>query len=74
MVWPYLKVVWFRKDDSAGHIARKTKKKVARRRGGKTIFKKWTEMDFASSTRAAADRTMLKGIIVKSSWCANDLS
>ena len=30
-------------------------------------IKEWTGMDFASSTRAAGDRTMWKGIVVKSS-------
>ena len=30
-------------------------------------FKKWTGMDFASSTRAAKDRTRWKGIVVKAS-------
>ena len=29
-------------------------------------IKEWTEMDFASSTRAAEDRTRWKGIVVKS--------
>ena len=30
-------------------------------------IKEWTGMDFASSTRAAEDRTRWKGIVVKSS-------
>ena len=30
-------------------------------------IKEWTGMDFASSTRAAEDRTKLKGVVAKSS-------
>ena len=29
-------------------------------------IKEWTEMDFASSTRAAEDRAIWKGIVIKS--------
>ena len=36
---------------------------VDRKRGGKTISKKWTGMDFASSTLAAEDRTDGKGLL-----------
>ena len=38
--------------------------KVDRRRGGKTILRSSTRMDFASSIRAAEDRT--RWIVVKS--------
>ena len=37
--WPYLKVFWFSKDDSAGYGERK-KEKVDRRSGGKTLLKR----------------------------------
>ena len=36
-------------------------------------IKEWTELDFASSTRAAEDRTGWKGIVVKSAVMPNDL-
>ena len=45
MVWPHLKVFWLSKENSAGHSARKKKKKVDRRKGGKTILRSgqgWT--------------------------------
>ena len=39
-IWPYFKVFWVGKDDSAGHSARKKKEeKVDRRRSGKTILR-----------------------------------
>ena len=44
MVWPYRKVFYLSKDDSAGHSARK-KENVHIRRGGKTILRSgqgWT--------------------------------
>ena len=45
---------------------KKKEEKIDRRRTGKTIL--WSEgKDFASSTRAAEDRTRWKGIVVKSS-------
>ena len=34
----------------------------------------WTGMDYASSTRAAEDRTRWKEIVVKSSLVPNDLT
>ena len=37
-------------------------------------IKKWTGMDFGSSTRAAEDRTWWKGIVVSHLWCPSDLS
>ena len=42
---------------------RKGKQKKRR----KNNIKEWTEMDFASSTWVAEDRTKLKGSVVKSS-------
>ena len=60
MVWPCLKVFLLTKDDSAGHSARKKKKGRQKKRWKVNI------KDFASSTRAAEDRTRWKGIVVKS--------
>ena len=60
MVWLHLKVFWLSKDDSAGRSARKNKNRW------EDNIKEWTRMDFANSTRAAADRTRWKGIVVKS--------
>ena len=42
------------------------KSKIPKKRWENNI-KEWTGMDFASSTRAAEDRTMWKGIVVRSS-------
>ena len=47
---------------------------VDRRRDGKTICKKCTRMDFASSNRTAEVRTRWKGIVVKSSVVPNGLA
>ena len=57
MVWPYHKVFWFSKDDSAGHSARK------RRRGRKDNIKEWTGMDFASSARQLKTGLGGKGLL-----------
>ena len=54
MVWPYLKVFWLRKDDSA-------KKGEKKKKRWEDNIKEWTRMDFANSTRAAVDRTGWKG-------------
>ena len=40
---------------------------VDRRRGDDNDIKEWTRMDFASSARAAENRTRWKGIVLKSS-------
>ena len=56
VVWPCLKVFWFNKDNFTGQ-----KKKW------EDNIKEWTGMDFASSTRAAEDRTRWKGVVAKSS-------
>ena len=66
MFWIHVKIFWLSKDDSAGHSARK-KKNVRQKKSWKDNIKEWTGMDFASSTRAAEDRTRWKGIVVKSS-------
>ena len=65
MVWPCLNVFWFSKDNPTGHNEKKQKKEADRRRGGKTISE-WTGMDFASSTRAAENRTRWKWIVANS--------
>ena len=66
VVWTCHKVFWLSKDNSAGHSARKRRKGRQKKRWEDSI-KGWTGMDFASSTRAAEDRTRWKGIVVKSS-------
>ena len=69
------KLRWF------GHISRSSglaktilqgtvkgkRREVDRRRGGKTISRSGQEWIFASSTRAAEERTRWKGIVLKSS-------
>ena len=67
MIWPCLKVFWFSKDNPTGHSERKKEKEADRRRGGKTFIKEGTGMDFASSTRAAENRSRWKGIVANSS-------
>ena len=52
--------------------------KGKRKRGGQKkrwedIIKEWTEMDFASSARAAENRTRWKGIVANSSVVPEDL-
>ena len=66
------KLRWF------GHVSRSSglakailqgtvKGKEADRRRREDIVKEWTGMDFASSTRAAENRTRCKGIVANSS-------
>ena len=62
MVWPCLKVFWFSKDNATGHSERKKKKRQTEEEVGDNI-KEWTGMDFASSTRPAANRSRWKGIV-----------
>ena len=64
MVWPCFKVFWFSKDNPTGH-SEWTKKK--RQKRWEDNIKEWTGMDFASSTRAAENRTVWKGIVANSS-------
>ena len=54
MIWPHLKDLWLRKDDSTGHSER-----IKKGRDGKTVLKSgqgWTLLASShSSTRAAVD-------------------
>ena len=63
MVWPRLKVFLFSKDDPTELSKRKEKKR--QKKQWKDNIKDWTEMDIASSTRAAENRTRWKGIVAK---------
>ena len=65
-VWPHLKVFWLSKDNSTGHSERR-KKKGRQKKRWEDSSKEWTGMDFASSARAAEDKTSWKGIVLKSS-------
>ena len=56
MVWPCFKVFWCSKDNSTGQSERKKKKRQAEEEVARN-FKEWTGTDFASSTRAAENRT-----------------
>ena len=64
MVWPCLKVFWFSKDNPTGHSERKQKKRGRQKKRLEDNIKEWTGMNFASSTRAAENRTRWKGIVV----------
>ena len=63
---PHLKVFWLSKDNATGHNAMKRREDREKKRC-KDKSEEKTEKDFASSTSAAEDRTMWKGIVVKSS-------
>ena len=67
MVWPCLKVFWFSKDNPTGHSERKKKKRGRKKKRWVDNIKEWTGMNFASSTRAAENRTRGKGIVANSS-------
>ena len=60
--WPRFKVFWFSKDNPTGH-SESTKKKRQTEEEGEDNIKEWTGMDFASSARAAENRTRWKGIV-----------
>ena len=64
MVWPCLKVSWFSKDNPTGHSERKRGRQKKR---WEDNIKEWTGMDFATSTRAAENRSRWKGIVANSS-------
>ena len=66
MVWPCFKVFWSSKDKPSGHSERKKKKRQTEEEVGR-LFKEWTGMDFASSTRTGENRTRWKGIVANSS-------
>ena len=65
MVWPCLKVFWFSKDNPTGHSERKKKKRQTEEDVGGQ-YQRVTGMDFASSTRAADNRTRWKGVVANS--------
>ena len=69
MVWPCLKVFWFSKDNPTGHNERKKKKRQTEEEVGKQyqIVDRNALVDFASSTRAAENRSRWKGIVANSS-------
>ena len=67
MIWPCLKVFWFSKDNPTGHSERKKKKRQTEEAAGRKNIKEWTGMDFASSTRAAENRSRWKGTVANSS-------
>ena len=75
-----LKLRWF------GHVSRssglaktilqgtvKGKRKSRQKKRWEDNIKEWTGMDFASSTRAAENRTKWKGIVANSSVVPDDL-
>ena len=60
---PCLKVFWFSIDNPV-----KGKRKIGRqKKRWEDNIKEWTGMDFASSTRAAENRSRWKGIVANSS-------
>ena len=64
MVWPCFKVFWFSEDNSTGNSERKRGRQKKR---WEDNIKELTGMDFASSTRAAENRTRWKEIVANSS-------
>ena len=65
MVKPFLMVFWLSKHYSAGDSERQ-KRCGRQKKRWKDNVKEWTGTDFASSSRAAGDGTMCKGIVGKS--------
>ena len=56
------------KDNPTGHSERKKKMRQTEEEVGRQYqIKEWTGMDFASSTRAAENRSRWKGIVANSS-------
>ena len=66
MVWPYLKVFWFSKDNPTGHSERKRKMRQTEEEV-ESQYQTVEGMDFASSSRATENRTRWKGIVANSS-------
>ena len=68
MVLSLRNVFWFSKDDSTRHSKRQKKKRKAEEEvGWEDNIQEWTGMVFASTTRAAENKTRWKGIVAKSS-------
>ena len=66
MVWLCLKVFWLRRKITEGTVKGKRKRGRQKKRLEDNI-KEWTGMDFASSTRAAENRSRWNGIVANSS-------
>ena len=71
MVWPRLKVFWHNKDEIQGTV--KGKRRGTQNKRWYDNIKEWTGIDFASSTRAAENRTRWKGSVAKTSVAPDDL-
>ena len=67
VVWPRLKVFSFSKDDPIGHAVKGRRIMGIQKKRWEDNIKEWTGMDFASSTRVAANTTKWKGIVANSS-------
>ena len=71
MIGVYFKVFWFRKDNPTRHSERKKKK----RQTEEEVGRQYQRMDFASSTKAAENRTGQdgRGLLRIHLWCPDDL-
>ena len=66
MVWPHLKILGHGEDNSAGTVKGARQRRRQKKRW-EDNNKKWTEMGFGNSLRAAVDREGWKGIVATSS-------
>ena len=66
MIWPCFKVFWFSNDNLQGTVKGK-RKRGRQMKWWEDNTKEWTGIYFASSTRAAENRTRWKGIVSNSS-------
>ena len=63
MVWAYVKVFWISKDNSAGHNAKRKKRKHRQEKRWEDSIKEWTVVDFAISARATKTGLGGKGLL-----------
>ena len=73
MVWPWLKVFWFSKDNPSGHSERKKKKRQTEEEVWKTVSKsgqEWTLPAQLGQLKTGQDR---KGLLRIHLWCPDDL-
>ena len=68
MVWPFLKVLWFSKDNPAGHSKRKKKKRQTEEEVGRG--QEWTLPAQLGQLKTGQDG---KGLLQIHLWCPDDL-
>ena len=70
MVWPWLKVFWFSKDNPTGHSERKKKKRQTEEETVSKSGQEWTLQAQLGQLKTGQDG---KGLLRIHLWCPDDL-